>query len=152
LVGIATLTLREHDGWTEGEAFYPKLFSLHFSVTWRSSALGFGKPVHIAWQGNFEQWVADPLPIPFHRHAILVSHFGQGAITPSPAGRQTLPVNIAYSASATMVVHDQGMTTKPALSGIIFMIDLSAWGFSPVGSPSAQVLFFPAGSRTRIPD
>ncbi len=57
--GIATAhDFESHDGMTE-ERLYQKIFASHFGqlaiiFLWTS-----GNLFHVAWQGNFEQWVKD---------------------------------------------------------------------------------------------
>ena len=59
--GIATAhDLEAHDGMTE-ESLYQKIFASHFGhlaviFLWTS-----GNLFHVAWQGNFEQWILNPL-------------------------------------------------------------------------------------------
>ena len=36
-----------------------------------------GNLFHVAWQGNFEQWVTDPVHVRPIAHAIWDPHFGQ---------------------------------------------------------------------------
>jgi len=58
--GIATAhDLESHDGMTE-ESLYQKIFASHFGhlaviFLWTS-----GNLFHVAWQGNFEQWILNP--------------------------------------------------------------------------------------------
>ncbi|KAF9626412.1 hypothetical protein IFM89_033231 [Coptis chinensis] len=40
----------------------------------------FGNLFHVAWQGNFESWVQDPLHVRPIAHAIWDPHFGQPAV------------------------------------------------------------------------
>ncbi|KAF9619778.1 hypothetical protein IFM89_009300 [Coptis chinensis] len=40
----------------------------------------FGNLFHVAWQGNFESWVRDPLHVRPIAHAIWDPHFGQPAV------------------------------------------------------------------------
>jgi len=71
--GIATAhDLESHDGMTE-ESLYQKIFASHFGhlaiiFLWTS-----GNLFHVAWQGNFQQWVLNPLKVkPIHtRFGIL---------------------------------------------------------------------------------
>jgi|SRR4028119_9286 Photosystem I psaA/psaB protein. len=62
--GIATAhDFESHDGMTE-ENLYQKIFASHFGhvaiiFLWTSGSL-----FHVAWQGNFEQWIKDPLKRP----------------------------------------------------------------------------------------
>ena len=65
-----------HDGMTE-ENLYQKIFASHFGqlaiiFLWTS-----GNLFHVAWQGNFEQWGADPIHVRPIAHAIWDPHFGQ---------------------------------------------------------------------------
>jgi photosystem I P700 chlorophyll a apoprotein A2 len=85
-----------HDGMTE-ENLYQKIFATHFGhlaiiFLWASSLL-----FHVAWQGNFEQWIKDPLHIRPIAHAIWDPHFGQPAIEAFTQGGASNAVNIAYS-------------------------------------------------------
>jgi len=58
--GLATAhDFESHDGMTE-ENLYQKIFASHFGhlaiiFLWTS-----GNLFHVAWQGNFEQWVLNP--------------------------------------------------------------------------------------------
>jgi hypothetical protein len=71
--GIATAhDFESHDGMTE-ENLYQKIFASHFGhlaiiFLWTS-----GNLFHVAWQGNFEQWVKDPLNVKSHRPCDLGS-------------------------------------------------------------------------------
>ena len=125
--GIATAhDFESHDGMTE-ERLYQKLFSTHFGHLAIIGLWVSGNLFHIAWQGNFEQWVADPLHVRPIAHAIWDPHFGQGAITAFTQAGASSPVNIAYSG----VYHwwyTIGMRTNAELyQGSIFMMILSAW-------------------------
>ena len=85
-----------HDGMTEA-MLYQKVFGSHFGqlaviFLWTS-----GNLFHVAWQGNFEQWVTDPLHIRPVAHSIWDPHFGQPAIEAFTRGNVGGPVNIAYS-------------------------------------------------------
>merc|ERR1711907_456490 len=97
---------------------------------WHLAIIGLwvsGNLFHIAWQGNFEQWVADPLHVKPIAHAIWDPHFGQGAITAFTQAGATSPVNIAYSGLYHWF-YTIGMTTNAELyQGSIFMMILSAW-------------------------
>jgi photosystem I P700 chlorophyll a apoprotein A2 len=95
--GIATAhDFESHDGMTE-ENLYQKIFASHFGqlaiiFLWTS-----GNLFHVAWQGNFESWVKDPLHIRPIAHAIWDPHFGQPAVEAFTRGGASGPVNIAYS-------------------------------------------------------
>jgi photosystem I P700 chlorophyll a apoprotein A2 len=85
-----------HDDITE-ENLYQKIFATHFGhvaiiFLWSSSLL-----FHVAWQGNFEQWIRDPLHIRPIAHAIWDPHFGKPAIEAFSQSGANSPVNIAYS-------------------------------------------------------
>jgi photosystem I P700 chlorophyll a apoprotein A2 len=94
---IATANdFESHDGMTE-ENLYQKIFASHFGhlaiiFLWTS-----GNLFHVAWQGNFEQWIKDPLNISPIAHAIWDPHFGQNAVDAFTQAGATGPVNIAFS-------------------------------------------------------
>ena len=52
---------------------------------------------HVAWQGNFEAWVHDPLHVRPIARAIWDPHFGQLPVEAFTRGGALGPVNIAYS-------------------------------------------------------
>ena len=124
--GVATAhDFETHDGMTE-ENLYQKIFASHFGhlaiiFLWTSGSL-----FHVAWQGNFEQWIQDPLTVKPIAHAIWDPHFGQPAIDAFTQGGASGPVNIAYSG----VYHwwyTIGMTTNVELySGAVFLMILAA--------------------------
>ena len=95
--GIATAhDLESHDGMTE-ESLYQKIFASHFGhlaiiFLWTS-----GNLFHVAWQGNFEQWILNPLKVKPIAHAIWDPHFGEKALKAFTRGGVDYPVNIAYS-------------------------------------------------------
>ena len=78
--GIATAhDLEAHDGMTE-ENLYQKIFASHFGhlaiiFLWTS-----GNLFHVAWQGNFEKWVSNPLKVRPIAHSIWDPHFGESAL------------------------------------------------------------------------
>jgi photosystem I P700 chlorophyll a apoprotein A2 len=95
--GIATAhDFESHDGMTE-EKLYQKLFATHFGhlaiiFLWASGSL-----FHVAWQGNFEQWIKDPLNVKPIAHAIWDPQFGKDALDAFTQGGASYPVDIAYS-------------------------------------------------------
>jgi len=95
--GIATAhDFENHDGITE-ENLYRKIFASHFGqlaiiFLWTS-----GNLFHVAWQGNFESWVDDPLHVRPIAHSIWDPHFGQPAVERFSRGGVTRPVNLATS-------------------------------------------------------
>ncbi|KAL5681217.1 hypothetical protein ACJX0J_007602, partial [Zea mays] len=67
-----------HDDITQ-ERHYQNIFASHFGQSaiiflWTSENL-----FHVAWQGNFESWIHDPLHVRPIAHAIWGPHFGQPA-------------------------------------------------------------------------
>jgi photosystem I P700 chlorophyll a apoprotein A2 len=124
--GIATAHDFElHDGMTE-ENLYQKIFASHFGhiaiiFLWTSGTL-----FHVAWQGNFEQWIKDPLNTSPIAHAIWDPHFGKGAIDAFTQAGASSPVNIAYS-GVYHWFYTIGMTTNQELyQGSIFLLILSS--------------------------
>ncbi|KAH0437225.1 hypothetical protein IEQ34_026276 [Dendrobium chrysotoxum] len=95
--GIATAhDFESHDDITE-ERLYQNIFASHFGqlaiiFLWTS-----GNLFHVAWQGNFESWIQDPLHVRPIAHAIWDPHFGQPAVEAFTRGGAIGPVNIAYS-------------------------------------------------------
>jgi hypothetical protein len=124
--GIATAhDFESHDGMTE-ENLYQKIFASHFGhlaiiFLWTS-----GNLFHVAWQGNFEQWIKDPLNVSPIAHAIWDPHFGQPAVDAFTQAGASTPVNIAFSG----VYHwwyTIGMRTNTDLyTGAVFLLILSA--------------------------
>lgn len=124
--GIATAHDFElHDGMTE-ENLYQKIFASHFGhiaiiFLWTSGTL-----FHVAWQGNFEQWIKDPLNTSPIAHAIWDPHFGSAAIDAFTQGGASNPVNIAYS-GVYHWFYTIGMTSNQELyQGSIFLLLLSS--------------------------
>ena len=56
-----------------------------------------GNLFHVGWQGNFEQWVLNPLKIKPIAHAIWDPHFGESAIKAFTRDGISYPVNEATS-------------------------------------------------------
>ncbi len=124
--GIATAhDFETHDGMTE-ENLYQKIFASHFGhlaiiFLWTSGTL-----FHVAWQGNFEQWIKDPLNVRPIAHAIWDPHFGQGAIDAFTQAGASNPVNIAYS-GVYHWFYTIGMTNNNDLyMGSVFLLILSS--------------------------
>ena len=123
--GIATAhDFESHDGMTE-ENLYQKIFASHFGhlaiiFLWTS-----GNLFHVAWQGNFEKWVTEPLKTKPIAHAIWDPHFGQPAIKAFSKANSIYPVDITYSG----VYHwwyTIGMRTNNDLyTGSLFLLCLS---------------------------
>ena len=85
-----------HDGMTE-ENLYQKIFATHFGHLAIIFLWASGNLFHVAWQGNFEQWIGDPLHVRPIAHAIWDPHFGKPAIDAFTQAGASNPVNIAYS-------------------------------------------------------
>jgi photosystem I P700 chlorophyll a apoprotein A2 len=124
--GIATAhDFESHDGMTE-ENLYQKIFASHFGhiaiiFLWTSGTL-----FHVAWQGNFEQWIKDPLNIRPIAHAIWDPHFGKGAVDAFTQAGASNPVNIAYS-GVYHWFYTIGITNNQDLyQGAVFLLILSA--------------------------
>lgn len=124
--GIATAhDFESHDGMTE-ERLYQKIFASHFGhlaiiFLWTS-----GNLFHVAWQGNFEQWIKDPLNIRPIAHAIWDPQFGKPAVDAFTQAGATNPVDVCYSG----VYHwwyTIGMRTNGDLyQGSIFLLILAS--------------------------
>jgi len=124
--GIATAhDFESHDGMTE-EKLNQKIFATHFGhlaiiFLWTSGSL-----FHVAWQGNFEQWIKDPLNIRPLAHAIWDPQFGKPAVEAFTQGGVDYPANISYSG----IYHwwyTIGMRTNGDLyQGSVFLLILSA--------------------------
>jgi len=94
--GIATAhDLEAHDGMTE-ENLYQKIFASHFGHLAIIFLWTAGNLFHVAWQGNFEQWVTNPLKVRPIAHSIWDPHFGESAIKAFSKGN-AYPVNISFS-------------------------------------------------------
>ncbi|KAK8923444.1 Photosystem I P700 chlorophyll a apoprotein A2 [Platanthera zijinensis] len=124
--GIATAhDFESHDDITE-ERLYQNIFASHFGqlaiiFLWTS-----GNLFHVAWQGNFESWIQDPLHVRPIAHAIWDPHFGQPAVEAFTRGGAIGPVNIAYS-GVYQWWYTIGLRTNGDLyTGALFLLFLSA--------------------------
>jgi len=94
--GIATAhDLESHDNITQ-EALHQKIFASHFGhlaiiFLWTS-----GNLFHVAWQGNFEQWILNPTKVKPIAHSIWDPHFGESAFKAFSKG-SFYPINISTS-------------------------------------------------------
>jgi photosystem I P700 chlorophyll a apoprotein A2 len=124
--GIATAhDFESHDGMTE-EKLHQKIFATHFGhlaiiFLWASGSL-----FHVAWQGNFPQWIKDPLNVRPIAHAIWDPQFGKPAVDAFTQGGANYPVDISYSGLYHWW-YTIGMRTNGDLyQGSIFLLILSA--------------------------
>jgi photosystem I P700 chlorophyll a apoprotein A2 len=124
--GIATAhDFESHDGMTE-ENLYQKIFATHFGhvaiiFLWTSGTI-----FHVAWQGNFEQWIKDPLNTRPIAHAIWDPQFGKAAVDAFTQAGASYPVNITYS-GVYQWFYTIGMRHNSDLyQGAIFLLILSA--------------------------
>jgi len=70
--GIATAhDLEAHDGMTE-ENLYQKIFASHFGHLAIIFLWTAGNLFHVAWQGNFEKWILNPLKVRPIAHSICI--------------------------------------------------------------------------------
>jgi photosystem I P700 chlorophyll a apoprotein A2 len=124
--GIATShDFESHDGMTE-KNLYQKIFASHFGqlaiiFLWTS-----GNLFHVAWQGNFEQWITDPLHIRPVAHAIWDPHFGQPAIEAFTKSQIAEPVNICFSGVYHWWYTIGIRTNTDLFNGSIFLLLLSS--------------------------
>nr|YP_009495935.1 photosystem I P700 apoprotein A2 [Rhizosolenia setigera]AWT38375.1 photosystem I P700 apoprotein A2 [Rhizosolenia setigera] len=94
--GIATAhDLEAHDGMTE-ENLYQKIFASHFGHLAIIFLWTAGNLFHVAWQGNFEKFVENPLKVKPIAHSIWDPHFGEAALKAFSKGNN-YPVDIAFS-------------------------------------------------------
>jgi photosystem I P700 chlorophyll a apoprotein A2 len=124
--GIATAhDFESHDGMTE-KNLYQKIFASHFGqlsiiFLWTS-----GNLFHVAWQGNFEQWVTDPIHVRPVAHAIYDPQFGQPAIEAFTKSQLSSPVNVSYS-GVYQWWYTIGMRTNLDLfNGSVFLLLLAS--------------------------
>ncbi|MEI6381371.1 MAG: photosystem I core protein PsaB [Cyanobacteriota bacterium ELA615] len=124
--GIATAhDFESHDGMTE-ENLYQKIFASHFGhlaiiFLWTSGTI-----FHVAWQGNFEQWIKDPLNVRPIAHAIWDPQFGKGAVDAFTQAGASNPVNIAYSGVYHWFYTIGLRTNQDLFQGAVFLLILSS--------------------------
>lgn len=95
--GIATShDFESHDGITE-KSLYQKIFSSHFGQLSIIFLWTAGNLFHVAWQGNFEEWILDPIHVRPIAHTIGDPHFGSLAVEAFSKFGTLKPVNISYS-------------------------------------------------------
>ena len=125
--GIATAhDFESHDGMTE-ETLYQKIFASHFGqlaiiFLWTS-----GNLFHVAWQGNFEQWITDPIHIRPIAHSIWDPHFGQPAIKAFTYEGSINPVNISTSGVYQWWYTIGCRSNQDLYQGAIFLLILSSF-------------------------
>lgn len=123
--GIATAhDFESHDGISE-ENLYLKIFASHFGHLAIIFLWSSGNLFHIAWQGNFENWVLAPLKTKPIAHAIWDPHFGQAALKAFTKGGMSYPTNATYSGLYHWW-YTIGMRTNSDLyQGALFLLILS---------------------------
>jgi photosystem I P700 chlorophyll a apoprotein A2 len=87
------------------KALYQKIFASHFGHLAIIFLWTAGNLFHVAWQGNFEQWILNPLKVKPIAHGIWDPHFGETALKAFTRGGVIYPVNIALIRSISMVVY-----------------------------------------------
>ncbi|CAN6476523.1 unnamed protein product [Victoria cruziana] len=137
--GIATThDFESHEDITE-ERVYQNIFASHFGQLAIIFLWTFGNLFHVAWQGNFESWVQDPLHVRPIAHTIWNPYFSQPAIEAFTRGGALGPVNIACS-SIYQWWHTIGLHTNEDLyTGALFL------SFISTISLVADVLPYPQG-------
>jgi photosystem I P700 chlorophyll a apoprotein A2 len=74
---------------------YQKIFSSHFGHLAIIFLWAAGNFFHVAWQGNYEQWILNPLKTRPIAHAIWDPHFGDYALKAFTRGGASYPVTIS---------------------------------------------------------
>jgi len=124
--GIATAhDLEMHDEMTT-ETLYQKIFASHFGHLAIIFAWTSGNLFHVAWQGNFEQWILNPFKVKPIAHAIWDPHFGEPAIKAFTRGGVNYPVDISYSGLYNWWYTIGIRTNKDLYSGSIGLLLLSS--------------------------
>jgi photosystem I core protein PsaB len=122
---IATANdFESHDGVTE-ESLYQKIFASHFGhlaiiFLWTS-----GNLFHVAWQGNFEAWIKDPLNVKPIAHAIWDPQFGKAAVDAYTQSTTSYPVDIAFSGLYHWWYTIGMRTVQDLYTGAIWMLILA---------------------------
>ena len=88
--------LEMHDG-ASPESVYSKIFASHFGHLAIIFLWTAGNLFHVAWQGNFEEWVLNPLKVKPIAHGIWDPHFSETALKAFTHTGQNFPANVALS-------------------------------------------------------
>jgi len=88
--------LEMHDG-ASPESVYSKIFASHFGHLAIIFLWTAGNLFHVAWQGNFEDWVLNPLKVKPIAHGIWDPHFSETALKAFIHTGQNFPANVALS-------------------------------------------------------
>ncbi|KAF3617470.1 Photosystem I chlorophyll a apoprotein A2, partial [Capsicum annuum] len=124
--GISTAhDFESHDDITE-ERLYHNIFASHFGQLAIIFLWTFENLFHVAWQGNFESWVQDPLHVRPIAHAIWDPHFGQPAVEAFTRGGALGLVNISYSCVYQWWYTIGLRTNQDLYTGALFLLFLSA--------------------------
>ncbi|TYI47059.1 hypothetical protein E1A91_D13G146800v1 [Gossypium mustelinum] len=83
-----------------------------------------GNLFHVAWQGNFEAWVQDPLHVRLIAHVIWDPHFGRPMVEAFTRGGAPGLVNIAYSGVYQWWYTIELCTNEDIYIGAIFLLFL----------------------------
>lgn len=76
---------------------YRQIFASHFGQLAIIFLWSSGNLVHIAWQGNYQQWFFNPLKVKPIAHSIWDPHFGDSAIESFTRGGVSYPVTRSTS-------------------------------------------------------
>lgn len=122
--GIATAhDFESHDAMTESK-LYQKIFASHFGHIAIIFLWTAGNLFHVAWQGNFEAWVLNPLKVRPIAHAIWDPHFGQAAY--KAFLKTSSPANLALSGVYEWWYTIGLRTNNDLYQGAFFLIVLSS--------------------------
>jgi photosystem I P700 chlorophyll a apoprotein A2 len=113
-----------HDQVSE-EQIYRKIFASHFGQLSIIFLWARGSLFHVAWQGNFEFWIQDPLHVRPIAHSIWDPHFGAPAIEAYSRGGRVGPVNIATSGVYQWWYTIGIRTNQELYQGSLFLIALA---------------------------
>ena len=97
--------LESHDDVSE-EALYQKIFASHFGHLAIIFLWTAGNLFHVAWQGNFEQWILNPLKVKPIAHGIWDPHFGESALKAFYSWWSYLSSKYCFIRCLSMVVYN----------------------------------------------
>jgi photosystem I P700 chlorophyll a apoprotein A2 len=137
-----------------GVSVYQKIFASHFGQIAVIFLWASGNLFYVASQGNFEQWVRDPLHTRPIAHAILDAHFGKSAVVAFTREGASGPVTLSTSGLYQWWYTIGMRSNNDLLNGSQFLLILSVLflvagfihGYSPLFKPSLN-FFKDAESR-----